>query len=349
MNEPFIVYGANGYTGQLVARLACARGLRPILASRREGPVSNLAAELTLPYRVFGVEEPRLEGVRAVLNCAGPFSKTALPMMRQAIRAGIHYLDITGEISVFESAHALSEQALAQNVALIPGVGFDVVPTDCIAALLKEELPDATHLELAILSFASLSVGTVKTMIENIPSGGKERIQSKLLAFPLFHKTKRIDFVTKSTICASIPWGDLATAYYSTKIPNIVVYASHPTGMVWFSRIVSPWRGLVGKPMVQKVLGKLADRYIHGPDEKTRENARVELWGRVAGPSGEREMRATVPEGYRFTSELALESVKRVLSGGLAGYYTPAQAFGSGYLSKMPGVQIFRHGHPTKD
>ncbi|MBI1860259.1 MAG: hypothetical protein HYR96_04995 [Deltaproteobacteria bacterium] len=245
---------------------------------------------------------------------------------------GIHYLDITGELAVFETAHGKGDRARERGLVLMPGVGFDVVPTDCLALSLKERMPDATHLELAFFAKSPPSVGTVKTMLENIPKGGCERVNGRLVPVPMFHKVKRVKFRTRELDCAAIPWGDLATAFYSTGIPNIVVYSVHPPGFVALSKLVNPVKGLMGLAPVQRLLKAGVQRLIRGPSPEQQANSTIEIWGRVSGPTGELEDRIEVCEGYRFTAEVALECVKRVLAMELKGYFTPAQAFGSGLL-----------------
>ena len=171
-----LIYGANGYTGELVAAEAVRRGLRPILAGRNPETVAALAARLGLDSRRLRPRRPGgtdagLEGIAAVLHCAGPFIRTSKPMVAACLAAGAHYLDITGEIGVFESIQRRGDEARAAGVALIPGVGFDVVPTDCLAARLAAALPDATHLTLAFTSEGgSTSRGTMKTMVESLPT-----------------------------------------------------------------------------------------------------------------------------------------------------------------------------------
>ncbi|HEY8711483.1 MAG TPA: saccharopine dehydrogenase NADP-binding domain-containing protein, partial [Thermoanaerobaculia bacterium] len=160
----WMIYGANGYTGELIARAGAAE--KPVLAGRNAQRIQALARELGCEARVFEIDRPRLDGVSLVLHCAGPFIHTSAPMVRACLDAGVHYLDITGEISVFESIMALDAEAKLRNVTLLPGVGFDVVPTDCLAAMLARRLPGATELTLAFTGGAGLSAGTQKTILE---------------------------------------------------------------------------------------------------------------------------------------------------------------------------------------
>ena len=150
----FLIYGANGYTGQLITRYAIEQGLKPILAGRNAVSIKALAEEHNLDYRIFGLDDPEeidraLTDVSLVLHAAGPFIYTAKPMIMACLRNGVHYLDITGEIAVFELAFRYDGRARNKNIVLMPGVGFDVVPTDCMAVYLKQKLPDAKLLKLA--------------------------------------------------------------------------------------------------------------------------------------------------------------------------------------------------------
>ena len=209
-----MIYGANGYTGELIAREAASRGLKPVLVGRTAAKVEQLAASLGLPARVFdlanAVASSRgVEGMGLVLHCAGPFSATAAPMMAACLAMRAHYLDITGEISVFEHARTLEAAARAAGIVVCPGVGFDVIPTDCVAAALKAALPDATHLALGFDSRSGFSPGTAKTSVEGLAQGGKVRKDGRIVSVPLAYKTRRIDFGDGEKLAVTIPWGDV--------------------------------------------------------------------------------------------------------------------------------------------
>jgi len=231
MIEKWMIYGANGYTGRLAARVAKDRTFTPILAGRRAEQIQPLARELGFESRIFDLADPavvagNLEGVTAVLHCAGPFSATSRPMLAGCLRAKTHYLDITGEIAVFEDIHSRNEEFRNAGIVVVPGVGFDVVPTDCLAAMLKRELPSATHLKLAFKSrTGKLSPGTTKTMVEGLPEGGRVRRDGRIVKVPGAYKIEAVPFTEDlSATAVTIPWGDVSTAFYSTGIPNIEVF-----------------------------------------------------------------------------------------------------------------------------
>ena len=191
MQKQFVIYGANGYTGALTAREAVARGLRPILAGRNSPQVAAVAQRLGLPHRIAALDDGAaldalLQEVTVVLHCAGPFVHTAAPMVDACLRNGMHYLDITGEIGVYEALAARDVEAKAAGVMLLPGVGFDIVPSDCLAAHLKRRLPSATHLTLALRALGGVSQGTAVTGLEAMArgEGGMVRRDGKLTPTP---------------------------------------------------------------------------------------------------------------------------------------------------------------------
>src|SRR5690349_4909545 len=254
----WLIYGANGYTGTLIAKEAVSRGLRPVLAGRSQA-VAEMATRLGLPHRVFGLDDAAavregLAGMTAVLHCAGPFTHTYRAVADACLAGHVHYLDVTGEIGVFEGLAALDAAARAANVMLLPGVGFDVVPSDCLAAHLKRRLPTASRLALGFLSLGRVSRGTAMTMAENIHRGGLVRRAGLLTPVPAAWKTRVIDYGTGPVKAITIPWGDIATAYYSTGIPDIEVYMAAPLGLRLAARVSRYFGWLLGSPPIQSFL-----------------------------------------------------------------------------------------------
>ena len=254
----------------------------------------------------------------------------------------MHYLDITGEISAFEACWARSEEAKRRGVVLLPGVGFDVVPSDCLAARLAAELPGATSLELAISGGGAPSAGTAKTMLEALPAGGMVRENGELKKVPNAWKTAEVPFADKTRHCVSIPWGDVSTAFRSTKIPNIVVYMALSARAAKTLQLAEPLLGLFALPAVRRAAGLVIDRVGLGPKEDERVRGRSHLWGRVRDGGG-REVTGTLeaPEGYTLTATTTVESAERVVAGRVAaGTQTPSLAFGAGYIGEFPGCEL---------
>lgn len=339
-----ILYGAAGYTGQLIAREAARRGWRPTLAGRNAGRIQPLADALGLPWRAFDLRDPAtvaaaLDGMRLVLHCAGPFSATSAPMIEACLRAGAHYLDITGEIAVFEHAQRQHARARQAGIVLCPGVGFDVIPTDCIALALKTALPDAVRLHLGFDSRSGLSPGTAKTSVEALAQGGKVRRNGQIVSVPLAWKTRQIDFGGGTKLAMTIPWGDVATAGFSTGIPYIEVYVPASPRMVRALRVASRLRWLLGLPSIQSLLKRRIDKSVKGPDEAARDAAATHVWGEAVNARGEtRTARIRTANGYSLTVTGALAMTERVLEGGVAGgYYTPSLLAGQDLVARLPG------------
>lgn len=354
--EALMIYGANGYTGELVARRAVEVGLAPILAGRREEAVAALAGELGLPHRAFPLSDPgslkaALADVAAVVHCAGPFVDTARPMIEACIACGTHYLDITGEIVVFEGVMARDEPARHAGVVLLPGVGFDVVPTDCLAARLAAALPGASHLDLAFVSDGGgLSRGTTRTMIRNLPHLGAVRRDGVIRPVPAAYDSRKLDVPmpdgsTFSRWVMTVPWGDVSTAYHTTGIPDLRVYTGTPPKAIRRLRRLRWLIPLTGLAPVKRFLMTRAEKRFakkKGPDEAARERGRVVVWGEARHPDGRRAEGVIVtPEGYRFTAHAAVECARRVLAGEAEpGAHTPAGVFGPGLVEAIDGVVV---------
>lgn len=344
MPRPWMIYGANGYTGELIAREAAARGHKPVLAGRTAERIEPLARALGLEARVFDLADASAtargtSNMGLVLHCAGPFSVTAAPMMAACLEARAHYLDITGEIDVFEHARTLDEAARSAGIVICPGVGFDVIPTDCLAAKLKAALPDATHLALGFDSRSGLSPGTAKTMAQGLAHGGKVREDGRLVSVPLAYKTRRIDFGNGVKFAMTIPWGDVSTAFATTGIPNIEVYVPATPAVVARLRRVNFIRGLFGLWPVQRLLAARIARTVKGPSAASREAKPTFVWGEAVNARGERRTaRIKTANGYSVTVTGALAVVEHLLATRVeGGSYTPARLAGADLVTRLPG------------
>jgi short subunit dehydrogenase-like uncharacterized protein len=342
---PLLIYGANGYTGRLIVAEAVRRGFKPVLAGRDRDALDALAAPSALTRRVFALHdvgeiERNLDGMRILLNCAGPFSRTCEPMLEACLRTRCHYLDITGEIDVFAHCHRTHRRAQHEGVVVFPGTGFDVVPTDCVAALLKRQLPDASHLLLAFEAAGGPSPGTAKTSVEGLAGGGRARIDGEVVEVPLGWKSRefvRADGSRRSAM--TIPWGDVYTAYVSTGIPNIETYMAVSPQTIARMRWMRLLRPFLRLAAVQKFLQDKAGRTA-GPDRTRRERSGCTVWGEVFNAQGQHAaLTLSTPNGYELTVTACLGIVERLLADAPAGgYYTPSQLMGADYVLGLPGV-----------
>ena len=345
-NSSFLLYGANGYTGTLIAKMADDYNLKPILGGRRESVLAPLAASLNTTYKIIDLPDTAtldkaLLEVPLVLHAAGPFKHTARQMIEACIRTKTHYIDITGEIVVYELAKKYNKAAKEAGIMLMPGVGFDVVPTDCMALFLKEKMPEANELKLAFASVGGgLSHGTATTMAEN--SGGKsaERRDGKIVPVPLGNKGMWVDFGLKKLFVMSIPWGDISTAYTTTGIPNIVTYTGVAPKTFKLLKYQSLFNWLLRTSfMKNRELKKIKSRPA-GPSDEQRAKSKSLVWGEVKDNTGKIvQARLTGPEGYTLTAITSLIIAKKILEGNFkTGYQTPAGCYGADLIMEVPGV-----------
>jgi saccharopine dehydrogenase (NAD+, L-lysine-forming) len=342
-----MIYGANGYTGELVARLAAARGLRPVLAGRSAMAVGALADELGVERAVVDLADgaglrAALHDVAVVAHCAGPFVRTSAPMVDACLATGTSYLDVTGELAVFRAVLDRDADARAAGVALVPGAGFDVVPTDCLANLLAAALPGAVALELAFRAPGGMSRGTATTGLAMTADGGRRLVGGALVPTPFGVPAREVPFPSGTRRVGAVPWGDLVTAHHSTGIGDITVYTSVPVRGAAQRLLAAAGQRLLRYDRVRAVAARAIRRRAPGPSAATRSRAPIEVWGEVRDATGStRSATLFGPNAYDVTALAVLAAVDRVLTGTVRpGAHTPATAFGADFVKTLDGIHV---------
>ncbi|WP_433782818.1 saccharopine dehydrogenase family protein [Pseudomonas frederiksbergensis] len=318
-----LIYGATGYTGRMAAERAKTQGLRFEIAGRDHARLAVLAAHLGVPFRVFDVDADAagaLSGISVLLNFAGPFAHTAEPLMRACIKARVDYLDITAEINVYRLADQLGAEAASHQVMLLPGVGWDVVPTDSLAVHVAKRVEKPFALSIALQVPGSMSRGSAMSVSEIIGAGVMARVDGELIATP-DATLRHFDFGDGPVLCAPLSFGDLVTGWHSTGIPNIAMFVH-----------------ISGDAFPEGDLSTLPD----GPTPEEREEHRARAVVEVMGV--DRVIARSVIEtvnGYSYTPLAAVEAARRVLGGErLSGFATPTKAFGGGFANSIEGTFI---------
>ena len=342
----WMIYGANGYTGRLVAELALSRGERPVLAGRDAEKIAAFAAPRGLEHRTFDLRDPAavdagLRDVDVVAHCAGPFSATSAPMVEGCLRAGAHYVDITGEIDVFEAVFARHEEAQRTGVVLLPGAGFDVVPTDCLGSMVAAALPGASHLDLAFQAGGGISRGTLKSALEGAAVGGRARIDGEIRTVPMGWRQREIPFPSGQRRATSLPWGDVSTAFRSTGIPNITTFA-HLPGLDRAGRWSGVGQRLLGLGLVQRAGKAAIGTFVTGPGSRRRAGSWSEIFAEASAPDGRTASAALItPNTYDFTADSVLRVISGLQAGEVApGAHTPSTAFGADFVRRLHGIKV---------
>lgn len=347
MTDDVLIYGSYGYTGGLIAKQAAASAdLDPVVAGRNAEKVRGQASDLGLEGAVFSLDgsddvEAELAGFDVVLNCAGPFTRTAEPMVDACMATGTHYLDITGEWQVFDALANRSEEAEDTGIMLLPGVGFDVVPSDCLVAHLHDRLPDATQITLALGGMGGLSRGTAMTMAENFGAKDVIRENGDLKRVPQAYDRREFEFSHGMRSAMTIPWGDVVTAYHSTGVENVRVYSETHPDTITRMRQLRRLGPLFQTRPVQRLLKWLVDRRIEGPDDESLREDAGEIYGEASNDDDETVVsRLETPNGYALTRDTALLCTRRVLDGDAPiGYQTPSTAYGKDLVLEVDGVE----------
>lgn len=347
----FMIYGAYGYTGELIARQAVARGHRPLLAGRRREKLEALARELDLPSVSLSLDDAdalreALARVDVVCHAAGPFVHTSAPMVEACLAAQTSYIDITGEIAALRSVFARHAEAERRGITLLPGAGFDVVPSDCLARYVADALPGATDLEIAFAVLGRPSAGTAKASLEGASRGNFVRRAGELTAIAWGEGVHSVRFSDRSRAVLPIPWGDLETAYRSTRIPNITTCMAVPeTAARLLSlahpvtrRVMPALMATLNAPRLRGVVLGAIERYVDNPDAVARGAGRAYLWARASvGDGHAREAWLDTVDGYALTAESVVLALERVARDRPLGALTPAQAFGPDFVLEIGG------------
>lgn len=335
-----LIYGATGYTGGLIARMAAAAGIPLLVGGRSADRLQPLAAQLGVEHRAFTLEDPQLDGVTVLLNCAGSFAQTSPPLVRACLGAGAHYLDITGEAAEIEAVRAHDATAQAAGVMLMPGVGFGIVPTDCLAAYVAARLPDATQLTLAFETVGGVSQGTLVTLLGGLHQPGVQRRDGQLVPARPAERVRQFDFGDGPQAAVLNPWrGDTVSAFHTTGIPTITTYAAFP-GAVRFLMRARWLHGLWGSGPVQALLRRVFRRLPAGPPEDELQAGYTRVWAEATHGDQCAAARLHGPEAYRFTGLTATAIAQRVLAGEApAGYQTPAGVYGADFVLTLPDVR----------
>ena len=342
-----ILYGSYGYTGRLIARECTARGLQVILSGRKKEKLEKQSLETGYPFEAVDLSntvavKKLLEKGSVLIHCGGPFQFTAKNMVEACVLTNTHYTDIAGEYQVFEMLAQYDLQGKQSGITILPGAGFDVVPSDCLALYLKKALPAARHLEIAFtLSQGGLSRGTAKTLVEGLGHGSVVRKEGKLVPVPLGKKIKEIDFGSFKSKCLNIPWGDISTAWHSTGIPNIEIYAAVNASATMLAKASRYFNWLVRNRWVKDILLRRIDKKADGPGLEKIHSTKSFLWGRVYDDAGN-EATATLEtlSGYALTAKTSVLIAEKILRGNFkTGYQTPASAYGPDLILEIENTR----------
>ena len=346
MSGNIIIYGAYGFTGELIAREALRQDIRPIIAGRDASQLARMHEQYGLEVRVADLDDAlaldaMLEGCDVVIHCAGPFSATARQMADACLRTTTSYVDITGEFDVICKVLDLDAQARSAGIVMLPGAGFDVVPSDCLIATVADGMQQPLQIDLALLTRGSVSRGTATTMAQAAGVTAMMYADGSYVPVPASMLTRTAAFMSGSRQVRAISWGDIGSAPRSVHARRVTTYATMGTptrtllgALDWAGRSSRVRRGM------QRAAVWGARRRNQPDPDRLRQTC--ELWVRVEDARGHaREGVMTTGDGYDLTAASALRIAIAIRNGEIpTGALTPSQALGSSFASSLPGTQI---------
>ena len=345
--KSWMLYGAYGYTGKLIAQEAKDRGHSPVLAGRSAENLIPLAEELNLDYVVMDLKnennlKANIEGFDLVFNSAGPFKFTSAPMVKACLKASTSYMDITGEIPVFEQNFKYDDQAIEKGIAIISGVGFDVIPTDCLVKYVSDKIKNPISLDIGITAMSNPSPGTLKTMLAHFDIGQLVRRNGNLIPLEKDY-IRKIRFSDKERMVRPVTWGDLSTAYRTTGIPNITTYFPMPKRLPSLFEFIGVSKtAMINDEKSRKKVNRWVEENIYGPDEFKRQTFRCYIWASVKNDKGlKAQSWLETMESYRFTAVAGVSCVEKIFELEPEGALTPALAFGDDFILEIPETKRF--------
>lgn len=324
-----MIYGATGYTGRLASEHAKYLALDVILAGRSEDTLRSVAQGLSLPYRAFSIENPTqletsLKGVGVLLNCAGPYYRTAKPLIAQCLHDGVHYLDVSAELDSYRICMENDEAAKRANITLMPGCGGSVSMLGCLAGhLIDKAKCDPLRIDIALRIAGSMSRGSIVSAVENLTTQCLERVDGAILE-KRNQESKDFDFADgKGAVsCFPVTLPDLFTIWASTGTRNIGTFVHQASGTGF------PTENIESLPT--------------GPTAEEREASPYHASATLVSRDGTVTRAALhIVNGYTFTPIAAVEAARRILEGeAKAGYQTPAGMFGKDFAKTIRGTTI---------
>jgi short subunit dehydrogenase-like uncharacterized protein len=345
MKDRLLVYGATGFTGKLIARSARDQGVPTVLSGRNPEKLRAVSSEVDLDFRVAQLHEPEsldrsLEHVGVVVNTAAPFSLSAPLLIEACLRNGVHYLDVTGEVPVIDKASTYGAEAQQKGIMVMPAVGFDVVPSDCLAAHVLSRSRSPRRLSIGISGLELLTRGSARTIIDQIGAPVWIRREGRLLQVQAGSLEHSFDYGDGPRTSTAVSWADVASAYFTTAVPDITVYfeatpaiRAHDALLKLYGWAIplTPWRELL----------KATTRWMpEGPTASQRAKHHAVIVAEMEDADGTVvRARMRTPEAYSTTAFTASTIAKRALGGDVElGFQTPARVYGADFPLSLPGV-----------
>lgn len=323
-SSPVAVAGPTGFTGRLVVADLASRGVPIRLVGRDRGRLEAVARDLAPTAEVRPVPgwnragvASALDGVVAVISCAGPFELAGWPVVEGALDAAVPYADSTGEQSFIRDVYRrLDEPAAKVGVAVVPAFGFDYVPGDLAAAIVAETLSPPLRISVVYSSErADSTVGTRRSALRIAASPCLQWVDGRLKAESVGARRRTVTTQFGRRTAGSIPAGEPLMVPRHVDATEVVGYMNIPGPMNPGGRGTVGFAAFLRLPGTRQALERLAARGPVGPDEEQR-RARIACVVQAEDSTGRRKaLRVEGTDPYGFTARALGELAVRMRDG----------------------------------
>ena len=350
------ILGATGYTGRLCVEEAVRVGSPVRLAGRRRDALDELAAgypEADITVAVADVVDRAAlrklaDDAEVLLSCVGPYAQMGKPPVEAALAARVPYLDVSGELEFLSWVYEQAPRAQDAGVTLAPGVGFDGVPGDLLAALAAQALgrPVGRARIGYAVSDAKFSAGTARSAVGALHRGSAAWRNGRLAQEPAGADQWEVPFPhppgPRGAISAPLP--EVATVGRSVGAQSVRTYYAVP-GAKMMSAVAGPAQRLaaaLSATPVWTLVNRGVDRLPDGPSAEERAKTRVVVLAEVSGDDGLSVVRwARLSDLYGATARIAIAAARILRDDDTTpGVLTPSQLFDPGALLAEIGADV---------
>jgi short subunit dehydrogenase-like uncharacterized protein len=377
MTHTILLYGATGYTGRLIAaegaRVGMASGgsappYRMVLAGRNGAKLAEVAERHSMEYRVFALDDPgrvkhALRGIDLVINAAGPFALTGDRLAKSSIDAGCHYVDINGEVDVYQRLDDLGRYAADRELAMVCSAGHTAAASDLLLDAALSHLEGRAGLDyggelgairIAMACVVNLSRGSVGTLWRSL----REQV-TVVRGWSLWHEPvgkleHTFDFrdhgkpnaKTDLRIASAANLVDTLTARLTVarrgfSAKRMESYVEAGTAARFGYQLASYLAPVAAIPGVRFLVRQQIEFLPEGPTpEDLRDETHVILLD-IEDPARAKliDWRWETPNAYQFTAQVVVEIAAKTVKGPSVGWLTPGAV-----LRPLPNQLTSTHG-----
>jgi short subunit dehydrogenase-like uncharacterized protein len=340
-----LLFGATGYTGKLTARALSDRGVSFVVAgrdrARLEGILNDSGASgmSVAPADADALQDviEDMGGFKVLLTCVGPFHRLGHAAAEAAVRAGINYVDSTGEqFFIGDLIDDYDARAREKGIAMAPAMAFDEVPADVAATLATEDM-ESPELVLTYALPSQGSVGTAKSALDIISRAGPWIIDGEqvLISAGEHERWAPMPAPLGPRRAVSFPFGEGRLAPLHLDLGNFQTYIT--VGGV--QRI-----GLKALPALRAALGTSLGRsllegaigFVARPPEPGRETTPWTILAEARSGDKRRSVALSGNDVYGLSARLLATAASRMCEPdfGQKGVVSPVQAVGLDRLQK---------------